>query len=418
MKSEATRRRIQKPQLKVVLETNILYSGTASDLVQQEAANLIKESVYPDLEILWYLPDIVRHERQYQMRKRALELLPPVAKVERLLGHNLAITEEILLDAVEKSVSLRREELGLLSLALDNSKVDWNRVGLDAVYRRPPFQDGEKEKGFRDCMILESFLQLVADSPKAASACRIVLLTGDKLLNQAVQARNTGWTNISVLASLDELRGLINTLVSEVDEEFLALLRPKAGDLFFEKDERSTLLYKEEIVKKLKEKFAAELADVPPGATTRTNGTWTVNPPNFVKKTGRRIQWASRISIEAEASKPATQPRAAEAAVFSPVTAGAGFLNTYISAKGTISNLHPEQNAAVWLPNSGIASIQPNLQAQDLWTVGTMTPTITTHKGTDVYEVLWSADVTTSHDLRRPSIDELKHLEPVWEQVT
>src|SRR6266851_3023054 len=45
MKSEVKRRRIQKPQLKVVLETNILYSGTASDLVQQEAAKLIKESV-------------------------------------------------------------------------------------------------------------------------------------------------------------------------------------------------------------------------------------------------------------------------------------------------------------------------------------------------------------------------------------
>ena len=43
---------------------------------------------------------------------------------------------------------------------------------------------------------------------------------------------------------------------------------------------------------------------------------------------------------------------------------------------------------------------------------------ITTHRGVDVYEVLWSADVTTSRDLRRPSIDEYRHGEPTWEQIT
>jgi hypothetical protein len=418
MESQVKRRRIQKPQLKVVLDTNSLYSGTASDLVQQEASNPIKETVYPDLEILWYLPDIVKHERQYQMRRRALELLPAVARVERLLGHNLAITEEILLDAVEKAVSQRCEQLGLLSLALDHSKVDWSRVGLDAVYRRPPFQDGEKEKGFRDCLILECFLQLVANSPKSASACRIVLLTADKLLTQAVQDRNMGWTNVIVLSSLEELKGLINTLVSEVDEQFLALLRPKAGNLFFEKDDHSTLLYKEEIVKKLKEKFAAELSNVPPGATSRTNGTWTVNAPNFVKKTGRRIQWASRISIEAEASKPANPPRATEAVVVGPAAGGVGFLNQYLSTKGSLSDMLPEQGASAWFPKASVANLQAILQPQDLYSWGITTSTTTTHKGTDVYEVLWSADVTTKHELRRPSIDELKHLEPIWEQIT
>jgi hypothetical protein len=43
---------------------------------------------------------------------------------------------------------------------------------------------------------------------------------------------------------------------------------------------------------------------------------------------------------------------------------------------------------------------------------------ITTHKGVDVYEVFWSADVTTSRDLRRPSIDDIRHGEPTWEQIT
>ncbi|MFY9527496.1 MAG: hypothetical protein WBC04_08570 [Candidatus Acidiferrales bacterium] len=96
--SESKSQKHQRPQLRVVFDTNVLYTGSASDLVRQEAANLIKQSMFPDLEIQWYLPELVRHERQYQMQKRALELLPAIGKVEKLLGHKLAITEETLLD--------------------------------------------------------------------------------------------------------------------------------------------------------------------------------------------------------------------------------------------------------------------------------------------------------------------------------
>jgi hypothetical protein len=60
-------RKRQKRQLRVAYDTNALYTGSASDLVRQEIANLIAQSTFPDLEIVWYLPEIVRHERQYQM---------------------------------------------------------------------------------------------------------------------------------------------------------------------------------------------------------------------------------------------------------------------------------------------------------------------------------------------------------------
>src|SRR2546426_3264300 len=136
-----------------------------------------------------------------------------------------------LVDSVEKVVSLRLEELGLLSLALNDSKVDWRCVALDAAYRRPPFKDGETEKGFRDRIIVESFLQLVDDSPKTPNICRIVLVSGDGLVAQTVKARIAGLTNSGVLATLEELKGLINTLVSQVDEAFLAFLKPKAEKL-------------------------------------------------------------------------------------------------------------------------------------------------------------------------------------------
>jgi hypothetical protein len=411
MTVESKRRKSQKPKLLVVFDTNALYTGSASDLVHQEAANLIKESTFPDLEIRWYLPEMVRHERQYQMQKRALELLPPIAKVERLLGHKLAITEQILIDSVEKAVSDRLGELGLLILAQDYQKVNWHQVSLDAAYRKPPFQDGESEKGFRDRMIVECFLQLVDVSPRTAKTCRVVLVSGDRLVAQAVEAQTVGSTNTRVLATLEELKGLINTLVSQVDEEFLASLKPKAQKFFFIPKEKSTLLYKESIREKLEAKFATELASPPLGASSRKNGTWLINEPNFVKKTGRRIQWTSRIEIEAEAFRLRYKSSA--------------YSYSQVNSLAALTGASPSQGVNIFAQNPGYISIGGTAQLSSLAKpeLGSYAATyedggsITSHKGLDIYEAIWSADVTTTRDLRRPTVDELRHVGPTWEQV-
>lgn len=417
MTGEAKQRKHQRPQLRVVLDTNILFTDSASDLVRQEAVNLIKESTFPDLEIQWYLPEMVRHERQYQMQKRALELMPPIAKVERLLGHRLAINEQMLVESVEKVVSQRLEELGLLSLALDDSKVDWHRLALDAAYRRPPFKDGETEKGFRDRIIVESFLQLVDASPRTPNICRIVLVSGDGLVAQTVKARITGSTNSDVLTTLEDLKGLINTLVSQVDESFLALLKPKAQKLFFIPKEESSLFYKERIREKLNERFATELATPPPGATSRANGTWRISAPNFVKKTGRRIQWTSRITVEAEASKtvspsPAIESSSVQIAPMVKPTSYFTGVSNFLTPQGPVVGSIARTGKL-----SDMVSAWGTLNLESSQVDFGPANSVTTHKGVDVYEVLWSADVTTSRELRRPSVDEIKHGEPTWEQV-
>ena len=117
--ADSKHRKHRGPQLRVVFDTNALYTESENYLVQHSVANLIRESTFPDLEIQWYLPESVRHERQYQMQKAALTLMPHIERVERLLGHNLAITHEILLSSVEKVVSQRQEELNLLPRRLD-----------------------------------------------------------------------------------------------------------------------------------------------------------------------------------------------------------------------------------------------------------------------------------------------------------
>src|SRR5438105_4325822 len=85
------------PILKIVLDTNQLFTGTASDLLQDSLRQVIESSrKHSDIQIEWYLPDMVRWEREFQMAEAAHNLLPALSKLERLLGHGLGINSEIL----------------------------------------------------------------------------------------------------------------------------------------------------------------------------------------------------------------------------------------------------------------------------------------------------------------------------------
>lgn len=104
--TEPKQRARKKPlEVRIVLDTNLLCTGSASDLLRQEAASLIEDSRrHSDLQFAWYIPEIVKLERVYQMREAARELLPPLAKLEKLLGHNLGIGEAVLDDRVNSAI--------------------------------------------------------------------------------------------------------------------------------------------------------------------------------------------------------------------------------------------------------------------------------------------------------------------------
>src|SRR5271165_2363006 len=128
--NEKKRKRRKPPQLKVVFDTNALYvpsaaAGSASDLLRHEVGSLIAESKYPDLEIVWHIPGVVRHERQYQMQTEALKLRSAINRIERLLDHNLLLTDQALLERVEAKINQKKAELGLQELPLDHAAIDW-----------------------------------------------------------------------------------------------------------------------------------------------------------------------------------------------------------------------------------------------------------------------------------------------------
>jgi hypothetical protein len=53
----------RRPVLKIVLDTNQLFTGSASDLLQLALRQVIEASrTHRDIEIEWYVPEVVRSE--------------------------------------------------------------------------------------------------------------------------------------------------------------------------------------------------------------------------------------------------------------------------------------------------------------------------------------------------------------------
>jgi hypothetical protein len=291
-------KRVKPPQrdLTVVLDTNALYTGSASYFVRKEVADLIEQhSTQPDLRIKWVVPEVVRHERQFQMLQEAVQMLPTIGRLERLLGHNLNITSDILETRVQAAIERQVQEYGIAVQPLMVTDVDWQRLMLDAAYRKPPFQLGEKEKGFRDALILETFLQVVAAAPTSRSVARLALVSNDQLLRDAAAARVSSAANVHLLESIDALKGLINTLGSSVDEQFIAAIRDRAADAFFKTKDENTLYYKASVGASLNDTLEKAGFKLPDGADKYTVEKWTISPPRFVKKQGQRIHWTTRF---------------------------------------------------------------------------------------------------------------------------
>ena len=399
-------------EMKVVFDTNALYTKAESELLSAAVNTLIEEnSSHPDLKVSWYLPEVVRHEREYQMRRRAFDLLPNIEKLERLLGHNLNITPEILEARVDDAInrSLQEHNIEVLELAADN--VEWKKLILDSSFRRPPFESGQSEKGFRDAIIVEVFLQLVEQSPTTPTICRLVLVSNDDLLFDAASARTDTNNNVKIVRSIEEVEGLINTLVSDVKESFIENIKEQSRFLFFVENNEDTLYYKEKIQSRIIHDFSNELFETPEAGQYRENGMWYVIPPNFFKKEGQRVYWLTSISVKAEIYRDLLLndpfPSAESSGglgltgVFSPSGTGSSSLGlsssqTPSTAVSTLRDIteHPTRK--------GLLSASRYEKRKE-------------RNGRSFFEVLWSVQVSQNGRISKARIEKIEFIETVWD---
>ena len=409
-----------KLELKITFDTSSLYTGSEVYFLNKDVADAVREnSKHSEITVSWYCPDIVRHERQYQMQNRALELLPPINKLEKLLGHNLNITESIILRSVEEAIDNQLKELGIEKFGLEYSSVDWGSLVMNACYREPPFQVGEKEKGFRDALIIETIMQLIEQAPKSRNVCRVVIVAGDKQLATAVRDRNAGIRNVHVLETVEDLKGLINTLVSKVTEKYINSIKEKVRLCFFDAEKEDGVYFKAKVRSSITEKYKVALRELPEDAAERTNHGWFIQAPNFVKKSGQRTFWNTRVRVEAEVFKWS------EDTILQPLSIG-----DYQSSRGLGSTLGDITLRPAGAITPGDITLRPpgaitpgiyGISGINDYSLGysSIVPEVKNVKrkvgsGNTMFDVLWSVLVTTRKELRNPKVEDIKLVGTYW----
>ena len=393
----------RRPVLKIVLDTNQLFTGSASDLLQLALRQVIEASrTHRDIEIEWHVPEVVRSEREYQMTDAAIELLPTITKLERLLGHNLGINTDILASRVRDAIERQVTELGLKILPPNMKDIDWQCIVRDAIFRKPPFEKGKTEKGFRDRLIAESFLQLVRISPRTPSVCRVALVTNDGLLATTVETETKTLDNVRIVKSLEDLQDLINTLVSSATEEFVAAVRQPAMELFFKEGSKDGLYYTEKVREAIVGKFDASLAEKPANADLRENGTWYIGPASFVEKHGQKITWKTTIRVEATAYKLEQRGQ-----VFPPIGIPDLPISRFLSP--------PPSNLVIGRPPAPPPLGSGSGSSYRTFLGATSPEKIQIAKGHSVFHVTWTVTITSNRKLINGKVVNVEFAETTWE---
>jgi PIN domain len=231
--------------------------------MNQEVSELIEQnSSHAELETKWYLPAMVVAEGRYQMELVGKELITSVGRVEKFLGRSLEIDALTVKGRVQEAIESDLARLGVVVVAVDAGKVEWSRITEDSVSRNPPFEPGT-EKGFRDAIIGETFLQFL-DTQVEKVGVRIVLVTADALLQEFVKARLKGRPDVDLISSAKELARVINARVSRVSKGYVAELEPIARLAFFELGNKDTLFYQLGVRDKLQGDYSEAFSVLPP----------------------------------------------------------------------------------------------------------------------------------------------------------
>jgi len=288
-------------QIKIFTDTNIIHAAQAHLLISTAIHKYVLEhKKIESVELNWYLPSAVIEERQHQMLNAALALSPKINELEKLLGHSLAITADVMEDRVKSKIHKTIEELGLKICELDTSTVNWEELIERSVRRKPPFEISlEKEKGFRDAIIATTFLQEIERSPKTPRACLLVFISGDGRIREFLQEKTSSSENVRILSTLDELKSLLNAIASEVTEEFLEELHPKASTVFYDYDKKDGLYMKQKVYSMISDQHSEALKSVTtdyPGSFRKLAGI-TIGEQTFIKKEGQTVTWNTGVSI-------------------------------------------------------------------------------------------------------------------------
>jgi hypothetical protein len=313
-----------------------------------------------------------------------------------------------------------------VQLKLDTGAVDWASLIDRSTTRSPPFEEGPKEKGFRDSIVLETFDQLVTQMSVTKGYPRIVLITNDGRLKEAFDKRMSGKSNVLRVDDIEGLKSILNAYVSDIPEKDLKALLQRAQLAFISRDATEGLFHEWAIERAIRQDHSSELLGLPQDAnpSSITTDLLSVGPTAFVSKTNDEITFTTYVeflvTVWANASyvQTGTAPSTNVGLYISnpiyPAGSSSIFPGSLYSGAHSFTNSTLSTSNSTITPGTGFVIVNtpviPSIAGGTLVNPGagstlSYTPIM---RGRKVFEVKWRASAKGDAELVNPALIEVK----------
>ena len=227
----------KKPDLAalIILDSNALFTENDVEIVSKEARENVSEFATFGGTVI--IPRVVLRELLFRklvflrgLEAEARRNRMTIGKLTGLSVPSLPSYFALLLRLARRWKQWCRElKIEVESIPFD--EINWRKMCSSAIHRLPPFSPfdpkGKSEKGFRDALLLETLSVVVRKSTQK----KVVFITNDSLLHDAVNKRGLG-NRLSIYRSSAEylsylklekdnfVKGLISFAIEESAKEF------------------------------------------------------------------------------------------------------------------------------------------------------------------------------------------------------
>ena len=325
-------------------------------------------------------------ERRYQMTQVAIQIASNLTRAALLLPSASEFGKDKLIARVEEVIQAQIKEQEIKVVDLEVTAVDWTSLIKRAVLRHPPFEAGDKEKGFRDAIVLETFAQL-HQNLRLSGPDKLVLLSNDSLLAEATHERMVGIDNVLLVKTWKELETLVSAAAASLQQSAAEKLVERA-ELRFQ-----TTFPLNVLVPEIANRNVFQSAPVLEGMIR-----W--GKPQFGETAllgvgGRKVVFSTDVIFpwESAQSHP-TPPIPTTIIASSTPVAGSAFTSTGRSVLDT-----PPDSFSITTPGSTMSTVQ---SSSSTLSIG---DTITVTRGWHTVTVVWSSD----KELENIEIEDIKY---------
>lgn len=246
-------RREKPPKYVLIPDTGLLWHDDKCLIVNPEFDSFLSQhSKKYELEV--HVPEIVMEELSFQQSTSAIksfeQILPLLEKLNQIIDKNINIkitNAEIKKFARDRAYKWAHDHK-IKILPINIEKVDWNKIIHQATWRLPPFtfdsKSPEKEKGFRDTLILET---AIYKSKEAAEDYNVVFISKDNLLRETAEKAFAGNPNMLVFNNLESFSSYLKLFEEKLTKKFIQNIQHRARKKFYSDDDDNNLWKKFDI---------------------------------------------------------------------------------------------------------------------------------------------------------------------------